>query len=202
MLIISCNLLNVVLKVKSKWLSGSRMICKTDGLFTLHDGSADSELGLHCPCPASQRNTGTSLVRGKGPKSKCKVQFLLNEYHFRTIIRSKHLKLHHPTSVRTICGSLLTRSPPLRFQRTEKLLPPILARIIPHSTTTPSTHSFLLPLGTRPLFLQAQGRRKPPPPALHQPTHWLLSDETTRRLSAWSSVRRRAGRERPVRVIN
>ena len=150
--------------MKSKRLSGSRMICKTDGLFTLHDGSADGELGLRCPCPASQRNTRTSLVRGKGPKSKCKVQFLLNEYHFRTIIRSKHPKLHHPTSVRTICGSLLTGSPPLGFQGTEKLLPPILAPIIPHSTTTPRHTRLPLAFGDKAAFPPGPGEEEAPSP--------------------------------------
>ena len=63
------------------------------------------------PCPISTH----PRPRGKGPNSNFKIQFLLNAYHHHTIIKSKNCKLNHPTSVKTVCSSLLPGRPPLDF---------------------------------------------------------------------------------------
>ena len=53
--------------------------------------------------PSITRESGMHVTSlGKGHNSKCEVQFLLNDYHFHTIIQSKHSKSNNCKSG-TIC---------------------------------------------------------------------------------------------------
>ena len=81
MLTISCNILNTVLKVKNKRLSGYRMVVKFLVVYS-HD------------CRAAQHHERASyhipLAQGKDHNSKTQAWFLLNAYHFHTIVCENH----------------------------------------------------------------------------------------------------------------
>ena len=67
------------------------------------DGVAHWELRLgHCP-PPRKRIVLHITSQGEDHNSKFKVPFLLNLYHFYTIVKSKSLKLKHLKS-ETICS--------------------------------------------------------------------------------------------------
>ena len=124
--------------------------------------------GCRSPCPISTH----PRPQGKGPNSNFKIQFLLNAYHYHTIIKSKNCKLNHPTSVKTVSRSLLPEVLPWAFQGSKKPQPPTPAPFIPPGTTTPRHTLLPLALGTGPFFLQAGRRSKPPPfspPSAHSP---------------------------------
>lgn len=71
-------------------------------LFPPQNRVADIEL----PCSASWECIRPHITSpGKGPNSKLKVWFLLNVYHFHTIIKSKHPRLGH------ICIFFMARFP-------------------------------------------------------------------------------------------
>ena len=96
----SCNWLNTVPKVKHRMV-----VC------ILHDSQHVRCVPLwqgsftHQRCPASQDRIRPPISSlGKYPNPKSEVWFLLNAYHFPTIMKSKNCKLNHHKSG-TICPS-------------------------------------------------------------------------------------------------
>ena len=57
----------------------------------------DSEVAwkLHCPAQDHRRVCTAHLLRERS-KSKIQTEFIVNVYHFCTILRSKNHKLNHP----------------------------------------------------------------------------------------------------------
>ena len=105
MLSISCRLLNAVLKVRTAWLCGDRMVVSVSVVHTRDHGAA-REPGL--TVSARHRRRGSDhIVLGTNQKSKFKVWFLLSVYRFRTIVKLKNHKLNHRKSG-AICNPLMS----------------------------------------------------------------------------------------------
>ena len=80
---ISCNLLNTVLKVKNKWLSWCRI--PSVPIDYPHELIADWGLWVSsscCWCPTSRKRIYQTTYCQPGKRSKFKLQFLLNIFHF------------------------------------------------------------------------------------------------------------------------
>lgn len=94
MLHISCTLLDIVMNVKNcfrdvEWLQGSRMVLSVWMVYP-RDGLADWKLW---PPAATQHHQSVILHSasvGTEQNSQLQVWFLLNVYHFHTIVKSKN----------------------------------------------------------------------------------------------------------------
>lgn len=109
-----------------------------------------------------------------GERSKFKLQDPVSTecaYHYHTIIKSKNCKLNHPTSVKTVCSSLLPGSPPWDISKKETAASPPL-RPTPPGTTTQAHTPFPLAFGDTAVLPPARRRSKPlasAPPSAHLP---------------------------------
>lgn len=86
-------------KHKTQYLKppGNTVSCRVSGVYP-HDPVTDRELQ-----PAATAQCQVSIGRcmaspGKDQNSKFKFQFLVNVYHFHTIVKSKNRKLNHDNS--------------------------------------------------------------------------------------------------------
>lgn len=94
MLTVSCNLSNILLKMKNWMVVRAQNGSKCMGCLLSLCGYPDAGAGCHCP--ASQESIKTCITRlGKDQISKFEVWFLLNTYCFYIIVKSKNQKLNN-----------------------------------------------------------------------------------------------------------
>ena len=130
--------------------------------------------------------------QGKGPNSNFKIQFLLNAYHYHTIIKSKNCKLNHPTSVKTVWRSLLPGSPPLGFSGRKETAASHPCAL--HSSRHDHTHAHTPSAGLGDGAVLPPGRAEEQTPSLQPAISPLAGCYAKSWLSASSRVRCQADR--------
>lgn len=95
MLTISCNLLNIVQRGKTRMAAGVQNACGHSGCWPW-ERRADRELWLTAvPGTTGDYRTVVYCYPRKGQNSDFKLWFLLTVYCFYTAVKSKHLKSNH-----------------------------------------------------------------------------------------------------------